>query len=221
MTAFWAIIKRDMLLALRQGGGLGPALGFILSVLALVPLAIGPDLNLLQRIAPGIIWLTLLLAVLLTAERIYTQDLEDGSLEIMATSPLPMEMMVVAKTIAHWLSVSLPLAIIAPLLAFMLNLDSMTLPLLWASMLLGSLSLSMLASLGGAMTAGLKRGGLLIALLILPLYVPVMIFGISVTSSSLGPTGPTSSLMVLAGITLLACVINPWASAAALRVYLK
>jgi heme exporter protein B len=221
MRALLAIIQRDLKLALRQGGGLGPALGFILAVMVLVPLAIGPDLNLLQRLAAGIMWLTLLLAVLLTAERIYAQDLEDGSLELFAISGQPMEAIVIAKTLAHWLSVSLPLAVIAPVLAVMLNLDTNQMPILWISMILGSLALSMLASLGGAITAGLKRGGLLVSILVLPLYVPVMIFGISAVSSSLGPAGATSSLLILFAITLLTCVLTPWAAAAALRMYLK
>jgi heme exporter protein B len=221
MMPMRAIIKRDLTLALRQGGGLGPALGFILAVIVLVPLAIGPDLNLLQRLAPGMMWLTLLLAVLLTADRIYAQDLDDGSLELLALSGQPLEFTVLAKTIAHWLSVSLPLALIAPILGLMLNLDTEQLPLLWLSMLIGSLALSMLASLGGAITAGLKRGGLLISILVLPLYVPIIIFGISTVSSSLGPSGPTSSLLVLLAVTLIACIINPWGAAAALRIYLK
>ncbi len=221
MSTAFSIIRRDLQLAWRQGGGLGPALGFLLAVLVLVPLAVGPDQALLQRLAPGIMWLTLLLAVLLTAERIYTQDLDDGSLELMSASQLPLEITALAKTLAHWLSVSLPLAVIAPFLGIMLNLDVGQLPLLLAAMVLGSLSLSMLASIGGAVTAGLKRGGLIISLLILPLYVPVMIFGISVTSAQLGPHGSKASVLVLAAITLATSVISPWASAAALRVYLK
>jgi heme exporter protein B len=221
MSVARSIIARDLQLAWRQGGGLGPALGFVLAVLVLVPLAVGPDQALLQRLAPGIMWLTLLLAVLLTAERIYTQDLDDGTLELMFISRLPLEVTSLAKTLAHWLSVSLPLAVILPFLGIMLNLDIGQLPVLLASMVMGSLALSMLASIGGAVTAGLKRGGLLISLLILPLYVPVMIFGISATSVQLGPGSATSSLLILAAITLVTCVISPWASAAALRVYLK
>jgi heme exporter protein B len=221
MSAAASIIARDLQLAFRQGGGLGPALGFVLAVVVLVPLAVGPDQALLQRLAPGIMWLTLLLAVLLTADRIYTQDLDDGSLELIFVSTLPLEAASLAKSFAHWLSVSLPLAMVLPFLGIMLNLDIDQLPVLLASMALGSLALSMLASIGGAVTAGLKRGGLLIALLILPLYVPVMIFGISATSAQLGPGSATSSLIILAAITLATCVISPWATAAALRVYLK
>ncbi len=221
MTAALGIIARDLRLTWRQGGGLGAALGFLLAVMVLVPIALGPDQALLQRLAPGIMWLTLLLAVLLTADRIYTQDLEDGTLELLLTSPLPLEATVFAKSIAHWLSVSLPLAVIAPGLGIMLNLDVRQFPVLLASMVLGSVALSMLASIGGAITAGLKRGGLIIPLLVLPLYIPVMIFGLSATTADLGPAGSTSSLLVLSAITLICAVVSPWASAAALRVYLK
>jgi heme exporter protein B len=221
VSPFLAIIKRDLLLAVRQGGGLGPALGFILAVLVMVPLSVGPDQALLQRLAPGIMWLTLLLAVLLTADRIFNQDLDDGSLEVMTMQRLPLEGVTFAKAIAHWLSVCLPLAILAPFLGFLLNLDVSVLGLLLVSMVAGSLALSMLAAIGGAVTSGLRRGGLLITLLVLPLYVPVMIFGISVTASMMGPGRSLPSLLVLLAITLAAAVISPWASAAALRVYLK
>lgn len=221
MNSFTAIIRRDLLLAVRQGGGLGPALGFILAVLVLVPLSVGPDQNLLQRLAPGIMWLTLLLAVLLTADRIFNQDLDDGSLELMAMHQMSLEGVAFAKAVAHWLSVGLPLAIVSPFLGFLLNLDVASLGVLLLSMVIGSLALSMLAAIGGAVTSGLKRGGLLITLLVLPLYVPVMIFGISVTASMMGPGRSLPSLLVLLAITLVATVISPWASAAALRVYLK
>ncbi len=221
MNAFISIAARDLRLAIRQGGGLGAALGFLLAVLVLVPIALGPDQALLQRLAPGIMWLTLLLAVLLTADRIYTQDLEDGTLELLLISPLPMEATAFAKALAHWLSVSLPLAVIAPCLGVLLNLDLGQFPVLLSSMVVGSVALSMLASIGGAVTAGLKRGGLIIPLLVLPLYIPVMIFGLSATTAGLGPEGSTSSLLVLLAITLMCTVISPWASAAALRVYLK
>jgi heme exporter protein B len=221
MKLFWAIIKRDLKLAMRQGGGFAPALGFMLAVLVMIPLSVGPDQALLRRLAPGIMWLTLLLSVLLTAERIFAQDVEDGSLETLLLTSAPLEIVTLAKIIAHWISVSLPLALLAPVLAFMLNLDLDTLPVLLASMLLGSLALSMLAAIGGAITAGLRRGGLLISLLVMPFYVPVMIFGISATSGFTTPGGPAPSLLVLLALTLLSSVVGPWASAAALRVYLR
>ena len=217
----FALIKRDIALARAQGGGLGAALGFILTVLVMVPLALGPDPILLQRLAPGLIWLALLLAVLLTAERMFQQDYEDGSLDIMIMGKLPFEIVTLSKAVAHWLTVSLPLAMIAPPLGLLLNIELSDIPMLWLSMLIGSLALSMLASIGGAVTAGLRRGGLLISLLILPLYVPILVFGVGATAASLGPGTATPALLVLCAITLSSLVVAPWASAAALRAYLN
>jgi heme exporter protein B len=140
---------------------------------------------------------------------------------VMMTVQLPLELVTLAKALAHWLSVGLPLAIMAPLLGLLINIETTTIPWLMLAMALGSLALSLLACIGGAVTAGLRRGGLLVALLILPLYVPVLVFGLSVTQSQSGPGGSTSSLLVLLAITLVALVVQPWASAAALRAYLR
>jgi heme exporter protein B len=221
MTSFLAILKRDIALGLRQGGGAGSALAFMLSVLVLVPLALGPDQNLLRRLAPGIMWLSLLLAVLLTAERIFQQDYEDGTLDALVGIALPLELVTLAKALAHWLSVGLPLAIMAPLLGILVNVETASIPLLMLAMVLGSLSLSLLAAIGGSITAGLRRGGLLVALLILPLYVPVLVFGVSSTLATTGPSGSFSSLLIQLAITMVSLVIQPWASAAALRSYFR
>ena len=216
-----ALLAREVLLARKQGGGLGAALSFLLAVIVLVPLAVGPDLALLSRLAAGLMWLALLLAVLLTADRMFQQDLEDGSLDLLTMGALPFELITLTKAIAHWLMVSLPLAVIAPPLALMMNLDVASLPVLWLSMITGSLALSLLASIGGAITAGLRRGGLLVSILILPLYVPVLIFGVSATTLMMGPQTATPSLLILLAITLLSLVVAPLASAAALRTYLR
>jgi heme exporter protein B len=221
MKAFVAILKRDLHLGFRQGGGAGAAIAFMLSVLVLIPLSIGPDQNLLQRLAPGIMWLALLLAVLLTSEKIFQQDFEDGTLDALMTIDLPLELVSLAKALAHWLAVGLPLAIAAPLLGILLNIDSAAIPVLMLAMVMGSLALSLLAAIGGAVTAGLRRGGLLVSLLILPLYVPVLVFGLSATTAATGPAGSSSSLLVLTAIVLVSLVLQPWASAAALRAYLK
>ena len=216
-----ALLWRDIALARKQGGGLGAALSFILAVEVMVPLAVGPNLNLLQHLAAGMMWLALLLAVLLTADRIFQQDLEDGSLDLMTMSTVPFELITLTKTLAHWLMVSLPLAIIAPPLGLMLNLDINQLPILWLAMITGSLALSLLASLGGAVTAGLRRGGLLVSILILPLYIPVLIFGVSATTMIMGPQSALPSLLILLAITLMCLVIVPLACAAALRTYMS
>jgi heme exporter protein B len=221
MKAFAAILKRDLQLGFRQGGGAGAAISFMLSVLVLIPLSIGPDQNLLQRLAPGIMWLALLLAVLLTAEKIFQQDYEDGSFDSLFGIALPLEWVCMAKALAHWVAVGLPLAIAAPLLGILLNIDVSAIPILMLSMVLGSLALSLLAAVGGAITAGLRRGGLLVSLLILPLYVPVLVFGLSASMAASGPAGSSSSLLVLTAIVLVTLVVQPWASAAALRAYLK
>ncbi len=220
-VALKALLWRDIALARKGGGGLGAALSFILAVVVLVPLSIGPDLNLLARLAAGLMWLSLLLAVLLTADRIFQQDLEDGTLDVMTMSAVPFELVALVKTIAHWLTVSLPLALIAPPLGLMLNLDVAALPVLWLAMVTGSFALSLLAALGGAITAGLRRGGLLISILILPLYIPVLIFGVSATSMMMGPQSAVPSLLILLAITLVCLVISPLACAAALRAYLR
>lgn len=221
MRALAAMLRRDLALGLRQGGGAAAALSFMLAVLVMVPLAIGPDLNLLQRLAPGMMWLTLLLAVLLTAERIFQEDYEDGSIDALVSSPWPLELLVACKAIAHWLGVGLPLALLSPFLALMLNLHESSLPVLLAAMILGSFSLSLLASIGGALTAGLRRGGLLVNLLVLPLYVPVVIFGVSASLATATPQGAAPSLLVLVAVALLSLAIQPWAAAAALRAYLR
>ena len=216
-----ALIFRDIALARKQGGGLGAALGYILSVMVLIPLAIGPDQNLLSRLAPGMMWLALLLSVLLTADRMFQQDYDDGSLDIMAMSKLPFEAVALTKALAHWITVSLPLAIITPPLSLLMSIEVGQLPMLFMSMIAGSLSLSLLAAVGGAVTAGLRRGGLLVSLLVLPLYVPVLIFGVAASSADLGPSSSVPALFVLCAITLMSLVISPWACAAVLKAYLR
>lgn len=222
MKSFMALLKRDLVLAWRQGGGVGTAVGFFLTVVVLFPLGIGPDQTLLQRIAPGGLWIALLLSVLLSADRIYSADYEDGSLEVLAMGAMPLEIVAAAKSLAHWLTSGLPLAIMAPLLGFLLNLDSALVFPLMGAMMLGSIGLSFLASLGAAVTVGLRRGGLLVSLLVLPLYVPVMIFGISASSAGIAGLDVSSAAMgILSGITLIILVVAPFGSGAALRTYMR
>jgi heme exporter protein B len=214
----WALVRRDLMLATRQGGGAGTAIGFFVTVIVLLPLGMGPDQALLQRIAPGALWIALLLSVLLSAERIFQSDYEDGSLDAMALGVVPLELVVLAKAAAHWLTTALPLAIAAPVFGFLINLDPPAIPPLSLAMILGSLFLSLLAALGAAVTVALRRGGLLVSLLILPFYVPCLIFGVAASSDSelVGP-----SLLILTALALAAVVLVPVAAAAALRAYLK
>jgi heme exporter protein B len=222
MSVLLALVRRDLVLALRQGTGVGTALGFFLTVMVLLPLGIGPDLQLLQRIAPGALWIALLLSVLLSADRIFQADYEDGSLELMTMGPAALEIVVTMKGLAHWLTTSLPLALAAPLLGFLLNLEAGRVVPLSLAMGLGSVALSLLASLGAAVTVGLRRGGLLVSLLVLPLYVPVVIFGVAASAPFGAPLDvATPSLLVLAAIALVALVTVPFAAAAALRAYLR
>ena len=218
MRPFCALLARELRLAVRDGGALGTALGFNLIVVALLPLGLGPDLNLLSRIAPGVLWIALLLSALLSLPRLFEADYEDGTLEVLATGFLPLELVVVAKSLAHWLTTGIPLVLLAPVLGLLLSLDLAALPILMASLFLGSPGVSFLGSIGAALTLASRRGGLLIALLVLPLYVPTLIFGVSTISAAVLATGSvTAPLLVLAAISLVAMVIGPVAAAAALR----
>ena len=222
MKMVWALLKRDLVLAWRQGGGVGTAFGFFLTVIVLLPLGIGPDIGILQRIAPGGLWIALLLSVLLSADQIYQSDYDDGSLELMNFGDLPLEVVAATKSLAHWLTSGLPLAIAAPLLGFLLNLDTALIIPLIGAMILGSIGLSFLAGLGAAVTVGLRRGGLLVSLLVLPLYVPVLIFGISAGGAgTAGPDVTSASFAILFGITLVILVVAPLGSGAALRAYMR
>ncbi len=222
MSRFRALLMRDLRLAVREGGAVGTALGFYLIVVALMPLGLGPDLNLLSRIAPGVLWIALLLAALLSLPRIFEADYEDGALEAMTFASLPLELTAAAKALAHWLSTGVPLAIITPLLGLLLNLDPNAMPTLVATMLVGTLAVSFLGSIGAALTLKSRRGGLLLALLVLPLYVPTLIFGISAVSAvALGTTAFAPSFMILLAISLVSLVLGPIAAAAALRVQVQ
>lgn len=221
MSLILALIRRDLALSMRQGGGAGTALGFFLTVVVLLPIGIGPDQALLARIAPGALWIALLLSVLLSADRIFQQDYEDGSLDLMTMGPVPFEMVALAKAVAHWLSTSLPLAIAAPLLGFLVNLEAAAILPLGIAMVVGSVALSLLASIGAAVTVGLRRGGLLVSVLVLPLYVPVLIFGLSASAPDAAPGLAFTALLILAAITLASLVLCPLAAAAALRSYLR
>jgi heme exporter protein B len=222
VKALLSLLRRDLRLALRQGGGAGTALGFLLAVIVLLPIGLGPDQATLFRIAPGFLWIILLLAVLLSADRIFQPDYDDGSLEIMAMGPVPLEIAALVKAFAHWLTTSLPLAIAAPLLGILIALPLSAIPKLMLAMIVGSVSLSLVAAMGAAVTVGLRRGGLLVSLLVLPLYIPVLIFGMAASQiTGAGPDIATPSFFILVALALAALVLSPLASAAALRAYLR
>lgn len=216
------LLMRDLRLAVREGGAVGTALGFYLVVVTLMPLGLGPDLNLLSRIAPGVLWIALLLAALLSLPRIFESDHDDGTLEVMATGTLPLEAAAFAKAAAHWITTGIPLALLAPVLGILLNLEPAAYPILIGTMLLGTPAISFLGSIAAALTLKARRGGLLIALLVLPLYVPTLIFGISAVSAMTVQSGSAqTSLLALSAISLASVVLGPLAAAAALRAQMQ
>jgi heme exporter protein B len=221
MSAFGALIVRDLRLAVRQGGALGTALGFYMIVVTLLPLGLGADLNLLSRIAPGVLWIALLLSALLSLPRMFGADYEDGTLDLLATGPLPLELVASAKALAHWISTGIPLTLLAPVLGILLNLDIGAYPVLVATMLVGTPAVSFIGAVGAALTLRAHRGGLLIALLVLPLYVPTLIFGMAAIGALLAPGGVMSPFLILTALSLMAVVLGPIAAAAALRAQMQ
>jgi heme exporter protein B len=216
-----ALLRRDLALALRAGGGFGLGLAFFLIVTVLVPFGVGPQSELLSRIAPGILWLGALLACLLSLDRMLALDWEDGTLDLLATSPLPLEAALSVKALAHWITTGLPLVLAAPVLGVLLNLPASGFVWLVVSLVLGTPALSVIGAFGAALTVGVKRGGLLMSLLVLPLYVPTLIFGAEVARRGAAEMDVQTPLLMLAGITLGVIAVMPFASAAALRVNLR
>ena len=226
--AFTSLVKRDLQLAIRSGaGGLQTVIFFAL-VVTMVPFGLGPDLQLLTRIAPGMIWVALILSSLLSLDRLFQADFEDGSFDLMVLSPLPMEALVLAKCVAHWLTNALPLLIATPVLAILLNIDGVSLGLLILTLLAGTPALTLIGAIGAALTVGVRRGGLLVALLIMPLYVPVVIFAVGAVEAAreanlLGQPVDIfePNFLFLMALTLGGFVLGPVAGAAGLRLNLS
>ena len=215
---FLRLIGRELTLAVRGGIGTLMTVVFFVIAVTLFPLGVGPELGLLSRIAPGAIWVAALLAALLSLERLFVADHEDGSLEQLMLGTLPLEFVVLAKTVAHWLTTGLPLAVAAPVLALLLNMSTDGLVILIVSLLLGTPILSLIGAVGAALTVSLRRGGALVALLVLPLYVPVLIFGVGAVEGAVLDVGVHANLSILAGGLVGALVLGPLAAAAALRM---
>lgn len=216
-----ALLLRDLRLATRAGGGFGLALAFFLIVVSLVPFGIGPQGGTLSLIAPGILWVGALLSCLLSLDRIFALDHEDGSLDLIATSPLPLEGVVAIKSLAHWLTTGLPLVLAAPVFGLLLHLPGQAYGTLMLSLLIGTPALSMLGAFGAAVTVGLRRGGLLLSLLVLPLYIPTLIFGAEAVRRSVAGGAITTPLVFQAAITLGVLALVPFAAAGALRINLR
>jgi len=216
-----ALLTRDLRLAVRAGGGFGLGLAFFLIVTVLVPFGVGPETGLLARIAPGVLWIGALLACLLSLDRIFALDWEDGSLDLLATAPLPMAGIVSGKAPAHWRTTRLPLVLAAPVLGVLLSLPLEGYLWVLVSLAAGTPALSVIGTFGAALTVGLKRGGLLLSLLVLPLYVPTLIFGAEVARRGAEGLAVQTPLLMLAGISAGVIALLPFASAAVLRINLR
>jgi heme exporter protein B len=218
MTALSALLVRDMRLAVRVGGGAMMGVLFFLIVVTLVPFAVGPDLAQLQRIGPAILWIGALLASLLTLDRLFAADHEDGSLDLLLMGGAPLELAVLAKAIAHWITTGLPLVIAAPLLGLFLNLEPVAIGAVALTLLAGTPALTFIGVIGAALSVALRRGGLLLPVLVLPLTIPVLIFGVSASNAAVvGPVTFGAPFTILCARTLGSLVLGPFAAAAALR----
>jgi heme exporter protein B len=218
VSALGALLVRDMRIAVRVGGGALVGVLFFLVVVILMPFALGPDLALLKRIGPAILWLAALLANLLALDRLFAADHEDGSLDLLLMSQAPLELVVAVKGVAHWLTTGLPLIIAAPLIGLLLNLDALADAALVATLLVGTPALTFIGLIGAAIAVALRRGGLLLAVLVLPLTVPVLIFGVGAANAALtGPVTFGTPFTILCALSLASMVVGPFAAAAALR----
>ncbi len=222
MTAFASLMLRDMRIAVRVGGGALMGALFFLIVVVMVPFAVGPDLNLLARIGPAILWLGGLLASLLALDRLFSTDYEDGSLDLLMMAPMPLELAVAAKALAHWLTTGLPLVVIAPLLGLMLNVELGATGALMLTLAAGTPALTFIGLIGAALSVALRRGGLLLAVLVLPLTIPVLIFGVAAANAAIvGPVPFGPPFTILCALSLASLVLGPIAAAAALRYGLE
>lgn len=221
MNAALALFARDVRLAWRAAGDSATVVLFFVLAAAMVPFGVGPALDTLARIAAGIIWVMALLSALLSFERLFQFDAEDGSLDLIALAPAPLEALVLAKCLAHWLTTGLPLVVAAPLIGVLLNLPVEAYPTLVVSLLLGTPSLSLIGAIGAALTVGARRGGVLLPLLVLPLYVPVLILGVAAVDASLAGLESRPHILLLAALLAAGLAAAPFAAAAALRQALE
>lgn len=221
MKALLAIVHRDLLLAMRRRTEVLTALFFFVIVTSLFPLGIGPELVLLRKIAPGVLWVGALLATMLGLQRMFAADHADGTLEQMVLSPTPLVLLVAGKNVAHWLVSGLPLVVLAPLLGIQFDLDAESLGVLMLGLLLGTPVLSLVGSIGAALTLGVRGGGALLSLLVLPLYIPTLIFGAGAVQAHASGQGATGHLSLLGALLVLALFFAPWVTTAALRIALE
>lgn len=221
MSAFFTLVRRDLNLAFRQGFDSLMVVAFFVIAVVLFPFGVGPEPNTLARIAAGTIWVAALLSSMLSLERLFQTDYEDGTLELLALAPVPLEVTVLAKVVAHWLTTGLPLILTAPLLAVLMQLPGEGYAVLMIGLALGTPTLSLIGAVGAALILGSRRGGVLLSLLVLPLYIPVLIFGVSAVDASIGDLGARPHLLILAALFVGTLALTPWASASALRQALE
>ncbi|MHA1571328.1 MAG: heme exporter protein CcmB [Alphaproteobacteria bacterium] len=217
MKALAVILRRELHLAFRGGGDSATTVLFFVLAAILFPFGIGPEASVLTRIGAGVIWVVALLAAMLSLERLFSADYEDGTLELLALTPLPLELVVLTKMAAHWLTTGLPLIIATPLLALLYGLPLRALPILLLTMLIGTPTLSLMGSIGAALTLGARRGGVLLSLLVLPLYIPVLIFGVGAIDAAVADLPVRPHLLILGSLLAASLPLCPWAAAAALR----
>lgn len=217
MSPFVGLFRRDLRLALRQGGEIGLVVGFFVLAVVLFPFGVGPEPEILRRIGAGVIWVAALLAAVLSLDRLFATDYADGGLDLIALSAMPLELAVLAKCAAHWVTTGLPLALLSPLLAVFVDLDPTALPLLGFGLLIGTPSLSLLGAIIAALTLGAQRAGVLSSLLVLPLYLPTLIFGAAAVEAGVTGGNPMPHLLLLGAVSLAALPLAPIACAAALR----
>ncbi len=221
MTAFLALVQRDVMLSFRIGGGAILGLAFFLTVGALMPLGIGPEPALLSKIAPGLIWVLAVLTALLSLDRMFQADYEDGSLDQIVLGPLPLWLCVLAKVLAHWLTTGLPLCLAAPLMGLLFGLQADGYLPLFLGLVLGTPALSLTGAMGAALTVALRRGGLLLSLIVLPLYIPVLIFGAGSVIMAIDGLGADGALMMVAALSLVSLVVSLPLSALSLKTHLS
>ena len=216
MPAYFGLLRREILLSWRQGGEIGLALGFFVLAVVLFPLGVGPETEILSRIGTGVIWVAAMLAAVLSLDRLFAADYSDGGLDLLALSAMPLEGVVLVKCAAHWVTTGLPLVALSPFLALLFDLDTDAIPILMLGLLIGTPALSLLGAIAAALTLGARRPGVLSSLLVLPLYLPVLVFGAGAVEASIAG-GTRAHLLLLGALSLAALPLAPYAAAAALR----
>ena len=221
MNQLFSVISRDLRLAVRQGGSTFLALAFFVLTVTLFPLGLGSDPAMLARVAPGVLWVAAMLAALLSLDRLFQADFEDGSLEQLALSGIPIGVMILGKIIAHWLTTGLPLLLVSPILAVLLNMDNAGFVALLLTMLIGTPALSLIGSIGAALTLTVRRGGVLLSLMVLPLYIPILIFGVSGIDAAVHGLNAKPHLYLLAALAITSLPIGLCAAAAAVKLSME